>query len=126
MARNKSSHRIEMSSVKWSNIHYAKPLSESVVFSKNAAPENVGFDKYLAPSAKSVQSVQKSDPILRLTPIEIPQTLPECSGLHEQKNQSPAHQRCMSLIAEARAKRMAKKAKAKARISRKRVRKSRK
>ena len=116
-----------MASVKWSNIHYAKPLSESVVFSKNAAPENVGFDKYLAPSAKSVQSVQKSDPIIRLTPI-VPQTLPECSGLNglnEQKNQSPAHQRCMSLIAEARAKRMAKKAKAKARISRKRVRKSR-
>jgi hypothetical protein len=95
-------------SVKWAN-HHNRPLSESVTYSINAAPQNVGINSFLAPNVRSVvaPNVKKNVTVNNKSNKNNKSNngASECAEFPER---SPAHQKCMDLIALARAKRQLK------------------
>ena len=92
-------------SVKWAN-HHNRPLSESVTYSINAAPQNVGINSFLAPNVRSVVVPNVKKNVTVSNKNNKPNNgASECAKFPER---SPAHQKCMDLIALARAKRQLK------------------
>lgn len=98
-----------MASIKWAN-NYQKPLTNSVVFSNNGAPSNVGLNKYLSSEAQYTPQVKKEKAekkkpvtLIYTNAIPKPNTVRNCAFLPQNTNVKK-HQSCLQMMANRREK----------------------